>query len=689
MDSYKILKHVTIAIDILFVFLLLFNYLNYLPKFWNMTYIFFAIVVINTIFLAFKIKQIPEAVRNKSSMIYYFSHLFLLSLVIIALNQFLKRQIIIDFIPEITALAIGLGFLTFYAYRNKVEKEIEGEKKSEEKAEKKRKQEFHKVHPRMNSIPLLKYLLKWMYKEGWWYSVGFILIVILFLFLRLYSLGYIDGSDNYNDVAIKALYENGHSFYQYSLITTQLMLLSVKIFGFNFMALKLPFILYSLITIIFIYFIAKFIDKKVALLSILLFAISPWSIILSKVTRDYSFDCMIGAIVLYVCFCLYQRSKNINIKQYLKNILNLFYIILLFVLIYFLTEINGRSQTMLVIIFPFITGIFMFYNILKNSLKINSKFRQVFKILYFPTILLIVIIFLYFVEYWPFIKGYFFDKFYFEVFFNSLTESPWQWFHNNLIPTALIFSFFLFPFLFNLLNHKKKYILNILYSAFFFGLILYLFKYQSHLNYDPTRYVYFLFPVYCIIFSLSIFYFIRNYKKTNIQKLFVILIIILLFFNFTSFYYAINPIKAYEKEKISNLKIDNIGTGRYDMGRVISFIRKNDPLLNSTYVLSGRFNEFILLLDWPIDKNKSVVSYEGIRYDVGENMFLQSRYKNFKFNEMGAVLNSSKPFYLISEEYTIELSGEETILLDSDIKILGKNLKFIKNINNYRIYVSN
>ena len=44
--------------------------------------------------------------------------------------------------PYLTALSIGFGFLTFYAHRNKVGKEIEDETISEENKEKKRKAEF-------------------------------------------------------------------------------------------------------------------------------------------------------------------------------------------------------------------------------------------------------------------------------------------------------------------------------------------------------------------------------------------------------------------------------------------------------------------------------------------------------------------------------------------------------------------
>ena len=81
-NHYNILKHLAIGFNVLFLAVLLFNYLNFLPDFWNITYIFYFIVVVNTLFFAFKIKKIPESVRDKSSMIYYFSHFFLLSLLI-------------------------------------------------------------------------------------------------------------------------------------------------------------------------------------------------------------------------------------------------------------------------------------------------------------------------------------------------------------------------------------------------------------------------------------------------------------------------------------------------------------------------------------------------------------------------------------------------------------------------------
>ena len=222
----KIVHHFTISVNFLFVGFLLMNYFLGIAEAWGglTGYLFYFIIAINTLFFALKIKRIPEKDRGDSKMIYYFSHFFLLTLVIVVINQFLKNAFVIEHLSYISAVSVALGFLTFYTYRNKVEKEIEDETVLKEKREKERFDEFGEKFPFWNRIPVLRRVVRWMYKEGWWYSVGLILILILFLGLRLYSMDYIDGSDNYNDVAVKGLYENGHSFYKYSVITTQLML---------------------------------------------------------------------------------------------------------------------------------------------------------------------------------------------------------------------------------------------------------------------------------------------------------------------------------------------------------------------------------------------------------------------------------------------------------------------------------
>ena len=441
LNYYKIIEHFTIALDISFILFLLFKYFGYLSDFWSSNYyVFYFVIFINTLFLALKIKKIPEEERKDSRMIYIYSYLFLLTLIIFFLNQFVKIQQIINLMPYLIGFFISFGFLTFYSYRNRFEKEIEQEKIDEEKEGEKRKKEFSEKFPRINKIPIFRDIIKWIYKEGWWYTIGFLFMIGFFFLTRLYSLNYIDGSDNFDDVALKGLYENGFSYYKYSLISTYFSLGLLKIFGWGIPLLKIPYIIYSFITFVIVYFIAKFINKKVALISLFLFVTSPWSIILSKITRDYSFDCMIGSIVLLIGINLYKRFQINN-----KNLRYLVYLFVISGIIYILTKINNRVQTLIVLTFIFVIFVFIVYDIIKKQSIINFRFEYLYLI---GTIIIFILIIL-FIRYsffYPLDKS---NYFYFDVFFNPLTESPWQWFHGRIILLSLcILSIFLIPLMF-------------------------------------------------------------------------------------------------------------------------------------------------------------------------------------------------------------------------------------------------
>jgi hypothetical protein len=688
----KSLNYERISKHLLFIFLgfyflmLFFNYFENLPSVFSVK-IFFSLFMISFVFyFVQRIKKIPLEERRNSRLIYIFSHLFLLTLIVFALNQFLKRAWVLDNLFYLSIISIAFGILTFYSYAESIGKKIENTNEKEKELGVKRYNEFESKFPKINKMPVLGNFLKWIYKEGWVYSLGLLLIIIIFIFLRIYSLDYIDSSDNYNDIAIKALYQNDNSCYDYSSISTKLMLLSVGVFGFNAMALKLPFIFYSLITIIFIYFIARFLNKPTALLSAFLFAISPWSIILSKVTRDYSFDCMLGSIVLFMSLWIYTKFKEkISLKNKIYNIINL---LLVIIFVYLLSLFNRRPHSLIVLIFPTILGVFMVYNFLKDYFKIKFGSIRRLRIFYFSIISLFFIGGTYFINRWPFTKGYSFNIFYFDVFFNPLIASPWHWFHNNLLTSIFIVFLFLVPALFIFNSQRNKSITSALYSIFLFGLFIYLFKYSSHLDYTPTRYIYFLFPVFVIIFSLSIFYIINYYKHLNILNLFVsIIILFLLLFNFTSFYYSIDPIKAYDSEKISNLKVDNLGTGRFEMKGVVDFIKKDLGWnSNDFYVFGGRYGEFILLLDYEIDDSRCLKSSNVVDdYDVGKNMFVESSFFNYHELE-NALLNEEG--YFITEDNIITNSNGEIMLeiKNNDFLFYGKKFIFIKEINNFKIF---
>jgi hypothetical protein len=521
-----------------------------------------------------------------------------------------------------------------------------------------------------------------MYREGLGYSAGLIVIFILFFVTRLYENDFINAADNYNVLGIKNMYENGFSFYKYSPITDIFMLQIVKMFGFSLFTIKIPFITYSFITLAFIYLIGRFLSKNLALTSSFLYVISPWAIIQSRITRDYSFDLMIGAIVIYLCFILYERIEN------LKSTQNYFQYIILFSLIpasiILLYEFN-RQQTLTVGIYALLSSIFIIGSILKKKTFNKGQLHHI----YWISTSSILLIALYLIERFPFKFGFNSPDFiFFNIFFNPLIESPWQWFHDiNLNPLFLSVFFLLGIVLFekNILN--KKFTL-ILFSSFIFALLFYTLKYESHLNYIPVRYIYFLFAPYVIILANAILNIFKPFK-TKFEKLTIIILLIAMI-NPIALIYSIIPPLAYEEDEISNVQIDNVGIGRFKMLEVVSYLENELNVDDNTKVVfDGRYGEFILHLNRPMDENRSLLRSNGIHYDIAKNTYVQSNY--FKWYELEkAVLNNPHGIYVTKESaISSEHNKIDTRLYEHEFDLYGTSFQFVEKINGYKIYIWN
>lgn len=142
-----------------------------------------------------------------------YKYLFLAMLILISLGSFL------DFFSSkmtgLSIITILLGVFVFYYNRDVID-EIEEEKEDEEKAEQKRAKEFDRKFPKLAwfnfeygitknwkekryLVSILRALaapfvwfarlpysfVKWMYKEGWWYSLGLIGILVLFVAVKI------------------------------------------------------------------------------------------------------------------------------------------------------------------------------------------------------------------------------------------------------------------------------------------------------------------------------------------------------------------------------------------------------------------------------------------------------------------------------------------------------------------------
>lgn len=510
-------------------------------------------------------------------------------------------------------------------------------------------------------------------------STVFIAVILIFLSIlfRIASLSYLDASDNYNNVSIKAIFDNGVSSYKTSQFTTYFSVFLVKIFGFRNEILRIPSLLYSGITVFLLFFVGRKIHNAVGLLSVFLFAVSPWSIALSRLTRDYSFDALCATFILFLIGTILLQSHEKTIRKDMRKIL---LIGIFFTLIAFL---NTRPQQYPLALFSLLGVFFLpgipstFVSILKRKIILSLGI----------TLLLGSIFFL--INRPPFSFGLHPNIFYWNVFFSSAEESPWQWFYGYHIPMMPLVLLCIFPFLtFSRFSEQQKRLYGFLCSAFSSGLLLFSLKFESHLNYSPTRYVYYLFPIFCLLFGTSLWILSEIFRKQyQWKKGIFFLLFFSVFLHPTALRYAIFPAQAHEETGAKKLMIDNIGIGRYEVEAVAEFIKKNLSWTPEIpFVVDGKYNEYILLLKYPIDPNRILERPEGWTYDTGKNLFVEASF--FEYHQLETALAKKEFGYFITGEHCLTRNGFSCwySFEDRNFFYKGRELRFLRNINGIRIY---
>ena len=302
-----------------------FNIIN-VSRFVNHTFL----VVLSFIFLFFYtffyIKEDEDYYKKMFEPYSKYVFLFLLIIITLGSLQFAFLQningwsSIISIIKlyqlPLVLLSIGFGFFTFYFNRNEVEKEIEDEKNKEERDESLRKEEFEYKFPRINRVWGLRSLVRWMYGEGWWYSVGLILIVLLgafFYFNGLSNYGF--QGDEYYHVQVANNYLktgelfrlNDCSIYSRSRITSLAPIFSAVFFKVMHInsseefVYRFPFAFISIFSIALIYFISKvYLSKRLSLIATALFSFEIWFIYFARYLRFYSVALFCFTLLFYL-----------------------------------------------------------------------------------------------------------------------------------------------------------------------------------------------------------------------------------------------------------------------------------------------------------------------------------------------------------------------------------------------------
>lgn len=315
----------------------------------------------------------------------YFRKFFLAGLLIITIgsltfdfienNQVLSS--VVSFITSIqfylVLLTIGSGFFTFYFNRDKLE-DIEKEKDQEVIAEKKREMDFAGKYPLINRMWGVRWIGKWMYKEGIFYSLLLIFIYAYGSFLIFHNL---ETPEFYHDewwhVSIITSLQNGGGFKLWNYLinepiceypTTKVFTLTTyyisKVLGDGEWELRFFTALMgsAIIPLIYITF-KKILGKHAALLTSLMFSFNTIGIFLARFLRPYTLFLFCYIIVFYLSYLIFEQIIR-------KEIYKTFISLLLMVFFY---SIALDSREFAKILFPIVILFYLYY--------ISTQYRKI------------------------------------------------------------------------------------------------------------------------------------------------------------------------------------------------------------------------------------------------------------------------------------------------------------------------
>ena len=278
----------------------------------------------------------------------FFKYGFLVLLGFVTLTQFFKFEWAKEYNIILTIITVFFGVITFYQNKEVIER-VEEEATQEQIEEERRKQEFPSKFPGISKVPVFRSLVKWMYKEGWWYSVGLVGILILGLFLRLANLENLSlwGDEFITKTVAESLLEHrlpqlpsGIPYYR-SIPFIVMSVVSMLIFESKTFAIRFFPAIFGGITIIVTYYLSKIISKKyIAIISSLIIAVNAFMVDWSRQARMYSFLTLMVVYTVYFIIKNDQKIQNLALIG-ITSLINLLGISTL--IIYILRRVNIKN----------------------------------------------------------------------------------------------------------------------------------------------------------------------------------------------------------------------------------------------------------------------------------------------------------------------------------------------------------
>ncbi|MDZ7799158.1 MAG: hypothetical protein U5L76_06190 [Patescibacteria group bacterium] len=570
-----------------------------------------------------------------------------------------------------------IGFFSLTNTRKKIsqllkksEIEIEKEKENENLKEEKRKKVFSKKFPRINKIPVFRNFIKWMYKEGWWFSIPLIIITIIFIVIKvglpiIYTGSYVD---EYNHILSGIeFFKTGHfaeiyhgSYYMRGAYVSFLAGLFMKLFGKTIYVAKMLPAMLGIANFFLLYKIGRkiFTNKTFILVLLAVFSTLPWFIFNHFYIRMYVFYEFFLLLLTFLFILIIQNIKNIK-KISIYGIITLITLTIL----YFFSNDVGMYMVLLYSFF-FMSYIF-FFEIQKIPFK-NKFYQKLSKnhVLKISIFLIFGILAVLYVDGFSLIERFISGS----VTFTSGDEFKYS---NLFFNLNLVFTVFFLLSLFLVFSKKIRNLTKLLILS---SLALFLIHMSSSQDLQMTRIIIYYLPLFYLV-SLISFERVGQILNNKIILVFLLLLLSLtIYSNYPNNFFSEGPhipsevgYRDYQKSIHSLIDIHKNTTIITHLPHIIQFYY---PSINNSrmYLLRDKENSFYDIRLKYLKNNKTY-------YTPSDNVIITNS------NNLENIIKESEVILLLDNSFFYSWTEK------SSQKIIKDNFKKEKQLQGITIYI--
>jgi len=389
------------------------------------------------------------------------------------------------------------------------------------------------------------------------------------------------------------------------------------------------------------YFIGKHVNKTIGLLSAILWTLSPWTIGISQIFREYAHYTLVFALGTWLLLASMEiliKGNKINLKNGFTFLLTIIYVCASF---HFLSIKDVQSSFRIV---PLIWLAFVGVYFLANAHKLK-KSNVILSLVAISILGVVVLMNSKYLSFFLALQIEINPK-WIQTYFSSLPTQrvPFHWWTNISTPVIAPFIILLSGFAYSIRTEKLGLYLPIV-GTFFFILIAFAIVF---LRYFSAKYLFYLMPLYCVLIAVGLrgfidFSFGARSKTTRLVSLTITFLVAIITFHPSTYFDSVLSPSL-------NTKQFNPTTGVLHLDKVpaINYIQKCfEPQELNEMALFTNFYEHLATIE--CSEFRSIIKYNHAHprrfttfrsqlrtYDKGLVLIDQKRNTGYRKNFPGA-----------------------------------------------------